>query len=364
MGEKTEKATSKKLNDARKKGQVAKSKDFPSAFTFIVSISTVLALSQSLYIQLSSYMIQMFALASTKDLNLSSRVGAYLYEGIFIIFSASIPIMGFVCAIGVLVNFLIIGPVFSAEAMKLDLKKLNPVTNLKNIFKIKTLVELIKSILKIAGASIIIYLTVRGSLQDLIATANISVVQSAMLFSDFLQSVIIHVGIFFILVGTFDLAFQKRQFSKEMMMEKHEIKQEYKNSEGDPHIKQKRKEIAKEIAYQEGPGATSRSKAVVTNSRHIAVAIEYEAEDDIAPKIATMGADILAEEIINIALDKNIPIMRNIALANTLYLSSQIGDFIPEESYEAIAEVLKWVEQLEEDLAKPQGVALDLGKYE
>ncbi len=346
MAEKTEKATPKKLRDARKKGQVAKSKDFPSAFTFIASVAGILASTGYLYEKLAGFMILMFREVRF-DPELQNRAPSILAQSIDVINTASLPIMLLVCIIGVLINFLMVGPLFSMEAIKPDLKKLNPITNLKNMFKIKTLVELIKSIAKIAGAVFLIYLVMKNSIYEIISAAAIPVLGSALIFNDFLLKVVIRVGLFFIVVGLFDLVFQIKNFAKEMKMEKFEVKQEYKDTEGDPHIKNKRRQRAQEIAYQEGPGATKKARTVITNPEHIAVALEYDPSQHPAPKILTMGLGPIAEEIIKIALDNNIPIMRNISLAHILYTKCEIGHFVPEETYEAISEILKWLEQLE-----------------
>ena len=181
MAEKTEKATPKKLKDARKKGQVAKSKDFPSAFTFIVSIWGILMSTSFIYDNLVTYM--MSAISVIRDgQGVSEKIPAMLHLAIATIFKTSIPIMAMVSVIGVLVNFLIIGPLFSFESMKPDIKKLNPVTNLKNMFKVKTFVELIKSILKIAGAVVLIYSVVDSSLAEIISAAALPVYGSALIF--------------------------------------------------------------------------------------------------------------------------------------------------------------------------------------
>ena len=318
MAEKTEKATPKKIRDARKKGQVAKSQDFPSAFTFIISISTALALAPKIYEILTSYMIGTFQLVKSPSFDMESGVSGLLTNAIHVIFTASVPLMLIVSSVGVLVNFLIIGPLFSMESMKPDIKRLNPVTNIKNIFKVKTAVELLKSVFKIAGALILIYSVVHSSLQDVIGTCGQSVLVSTIVFASFLKQVILRVGIFFIVIAVFDLVFQKKNFQKEMKMEKFEVKQEYKDTEGDPHIKSKRRQVAQEVAYQEGPSSAKRAKAIITNPTHIAVAIEYNATEEPAPKIVTMGLDIVAEQIIKVALDYNIPIMRNVDLAHLL----------------------------------------------
>lgn len=347
MAEKTEKATPKKLRDARKKGQVAKSQDFPAAFTFTVSLALIIGMSRSLYEKLASFMITMFKMIPT-NIAMQQKGSSYILFSIETIFRTSIPIMAIVAMTGVLVNFIIVGPLFSVQAMKPDIKKLNPVDNLKNLFKIKTFVELIKSILKITGALVLIYSVVQDSLQNIIATAAMPVLGSALVFSDFLIKVAIRVGIFFLAVAIFDLVFQKKNFAKTMMMEKYEVKQEYKDTEGDPHIKSKRRQAAQEIAYQEGPSGVKRAKTVITNPTHIAVALEYEAEVDPAPKILTMGKDVVANKIVQVAQQYNIPIMRNVPLAHELYEMGSISQYIPEETYSAVAEILKWLAQLEE----------------
>lgn len=346
MAEKTEKATPKKLRDARKKGQVAKSQDFPSAFTFIVSIATTIISAGYLYEALASYIISMFKLSST-NIDMQNRAGGIFSQAIQVIFNTSMPIMVLTVCVGLLTNFLIVGPMFSLEAMKPDLKRLNPVTNIKNLFKFKTLFELLKSIFKITGALILIYTVVWYSIPEIIATASLPVQGSAMVFSDFLIKVIVRVGIFFLVIAIFDLVFQKRNFAKEMKMEKFEVKQEYKDTEGDPQMKSRRRQTAQEIAYQEGPMSVKRAKAVITNPIHIAVAIEYNTETEPAPRIVTMGKGTIADLIIKIAQENGVPIMRNVTLAQTLFEKGRISDYIPEETYQAVAEILRWLEGLE-----------------
>lgn len=347
MAEKTEKATPKKLRDARKKGQVAKSQDFPSAFTFVVSIAITIFSARYLYEQLASYMIFVFKSISG-NIDLVNRAGGYMGQCALVILSTSLPIAVVTSLVGVLVSFLIVGPVFSAEAFKPDLKKLNPVTNLKNMFKVKTLIELIKSILKISGACLLIYSVIYNSVPQIIATAALPVMGITEVFSDFLIKVIIRVGIFFLIVALLDLAFQKHNFMKEMKMEKFEVKQEFKDTEGDPHIKSKRKQTAQELAYQDGPPMARRAKAIITNPTHIAVAIQYKEGEEPAPRILVMGKGIIAEQIIKIGQEAGVPVMRNVPLAHTLFEKGSPGDFIPEETFEAIAEVLQWLKSIEE----------------
>jgi len=347
MGEKTEKATPKKLRDSRKKGQVAKSQDFPSAFTFIVSISSILMMSGYLFNQLAGYLVNMFRRSGLKNLDMKSLAPQLMNEVVGVIMRCSLPVLGITVITGLLTSFMIVGPMFSPEAMKPDIKKLNPITNIKNMFKFKTLFELLKSVFKISGASLLIWSVVYTSVPEIIACAALSVPDISQIIAGFLIKVIIRVGIFFLAIAVADLIFQKRNFAKEMRMEKFEIKQEYKDTEGNPEIKGQRRRVAQEIAYQEGPQGVKRSRAVITNPIHIAVAIEYDEEVEPAPKIVTMGKGIVADRMVKYANEANVPIMRNVDLAQTLFEKGEIGDYIPEEAYEAISEILRWLESIE-----------------
>lgn len=347
MAEKTEKATPKKLRDARKKGQVAKAQDFPSALTFIVSLVGTLIAAGYLYDTLASYMLNIFKIIR-EPIDLEVKGGYFFQNALQVIFTASIPIVLAVAFVGVVTNFFVVGPMFSMEAMKFNFKRLNPVEGIKQKFKLRTLVELLKSIAKISGAGIVIYLILMNMLPEIILSVTLPVIGSAMIVKTFLIRVAIQVGILFLLIALFDLFFQRRTFAKEMMMEKFELKQEYKDTEGDPYIKGRRRERFREIAYSEGPGAARRAKTIITNPTHLAIAIGFETElEEGVPKIITMGKNQEAERIIKIAINNHIPIMRNVDLAQELFKKGRIGDYIPRETYQAIAEILKWISTFE-----------------
>ncbi len=348
MGEKTEKATPKKLRDAKKKGQIAKSQDFPAAATFIASISIVLVMSHYLYHELAQLMRDTFALVTHP--HILEILGPVFYNAIYLIFILSVPILGVVCAIGMLVTFLTVGPVFAPDVFKFDIKKFNPVENLKAKFKLKTIVELLKSLAKIIIASILVYRVVKTSIPTLIQTISMPLPTAIAVFIYFLWDVVVKVGIFFGIVAIFDLMFQKHTFNKEMMMEKFEIKQEYKESEGSPEIKGRRREVAREIAYSEGPAAgVGRAAAVVTNPHLIAIALGFERGLDPCPFILAMGQGVLAEQIVKIAEKNNIPTVRNIPLAHTLWEKAKLYEYIPEETYEPVAEIIRWLAELEHE---------------
>ncbi|MGR3951669.1 MAG: type III secretion system export apparatus subunit SctU [Chlamydia sp.] len=346
MGEKTEKATPKKLRDAKKKGQVAKSQDFPAAATFIVSISVTMAMVSGIYQEIGKMMTDCFSLATHP--NISQILGSLYAQAVYVIFRTTIPIALSVTAIGIFVTFLTVGPVFATDVFKFDIKKFNPVDNLKGKFKMKTFVDLILSVLKISIAGALVYNVVMNSIPVLIQAQSLPLIGALKIFSYFLWQVVIQVGLFFGAVAIFDFSYQKYNFGKEMMMEKFEIKQEYKDSEGNPEIKGKRKEIAREIAFSDGPAAgAARANAVVTNPTHLAIALGYEKELDPCPYILAMGKAHVAEQIIKMAEQNNVPVIRNIPLAHILWEEGKLYEYVPENTYELVAEILRWLAELE-----------------
>jgi len=193
----------------------------------------------------------------------------------------------------------------------------------------------------------------KDSLPTLVKAVSMPMGQSLMLFYYFLMEVIVKVGLFFLVVAIADFIYQKKNFAKEMKMEKFEVKQEYKNSEGDPHIKGKRRQIAQEIALGDGPSAgVKNASAIVTNPTELAIAIGYNREmGDVAPYILAMGQDILAGRIVTMAKKYDIPIIRNIKLAHKLWEEGEIYEYAPEGSYETLAEILRWVASLKTEEA-------------
>ncbi len=347
MAEKTEKATPKKLKDARKKGQVSKSQDFPSALTYIVAVALTLYLMSYLYRIIGGFMLRIFKFSTTVED--PWVILGFLDDMISVILKASLPVLIAVVAVGTLVSFLLIGPLFAVEALKPNLKRFNMVENLKQKFKMRTVFELIKSVLKIFGAGLLIYLAVRTTIGDLIATAALPPAAGAIVFRKILLKVLLWTGIYFALIAVIDLMYQRYSFAKEMKMDKFEVKQEYKDTEGSPEIKNKRRQLAQEIAYDEGTTQIRRAKAVITNPIHIAVAIGYEPERYAAPWIIAMGTEMRAQNIIAAAEKYSIPIMRNVPLAHQLLDEGEVNKFIPEDTYEAIGEILLYVISLKRE---------------
>lgn len=347
MAEKTEKATPKKLRDARKKGQLAKSQDFPAAFTFIAAISATLGIMGFLYTRIGQFTHAVFLkIVNTSDL--PQLISAVFKESIEVILITSLPVMLIVTFVGIVVTFLTVGPCWAPEVFKFDIKKFDPIQNLRAKFKMKTFIELLKQLFKVGVAGYLVYTVMRKSIPVLTKVVSLPITGALIVFHAFLMEVIIKVGLFFIAIAIFDLIYQKRNFAKEMKMEKFEVRQEYKNTEGDPLIKSKRRQIAQEIAYSSGPSeGVKQAKAVVTNPTHLAIAVGYEREVDPAPYILAMGDGEMAVHIVKLAEQFRIPIIQNIPLAHDLWDRGHMYEYIPEETYEAMAEVLRFVQSLE-----------------
>jgi type III secretion protein U len=345
MAEKTEKATPKKLRDARKKGQVAKSQDFPSAITFIAAIALTLYMGGFLYDQIVGYMVEIFKAAPKTDLTITADY--YVKQRMInVILAASLPIAALVSILGVIVTFLVVGPTFSVEVFKPNFKKFNPVENIKQKFKMKTVVELLKSVFKIFGAGVLLYFAIYNDIKTIVATVALPPELSLQIFKKIIYKVAIWVGIYFILIAVIDLVYQRFNFAKEMKMEKFEVKQEYKDTEGNPEIKSKRRQLAQEIAYDEGTTNIRRAKAVVTNPVEIAIAIGYEPTKYKAPWIIAMGTEKQAAVIITTAEKYGIPIMRNVPLAHQLLDEGEVNRLVPESTYDALGEILLYVATL------------------
>jgi flagellar biosynthesis protein FlhB len=345
-GEKTEQPTPKRLRKAREEGNVPKSKDFGSSLIFIVSAAVLGKIAATGAEQVRDFATGCFRVSSQHQ----DRLGALTVEtatrGISLCLTTVIPLLGACFIVAIVQGFVQTGGLFSTKALMPKFNKLNPAASLKNMFfSGKTYVELLKNLAKIVVAGILGYMIVKGALRDITLTAELPLMKSFALTQDLVGRLLKNIGGFMLAVGGADLLYQRKQWLKGMMMSKQDIKDEYKQSEGDPHTKHARKKLAKELLNAKGVKDVAKAKVVVTNPHEIAVALEYDPETMAAPQVLCVGQRLLAEQIIAAAREAGVPIMQNIALAHSL-AQLESGDEIPEELYEAVAEVLNWVYSL------------------
>jgi len=344
--EKTEEATPKRMRESRKKGQVAKSKDLNTVVILIGAFALIVACKGFIAKELLSLMQQSFDVATTKDLS-ADMLFLQVREAYYSYINASSPFLIAITVIAFAVAFFQIGPIFSAEPMKPQLKRINIIENVKNMFKMTTLIELLKNIAKISLIFFIAYLVMSDSLREIVLSTTATPDQSSQVASKIVAEFLMKVFVIFIIIAVIDFAVQRWQHKKQMRMSKDEVKREYKQDEGDPMIKSQRRQLHQELANSDMKQAVGMSDAVITNPTHLAIAVQYDDKEMAAPMITAKGQRLFAEKIKEYAEEAGVPIVHNPPLAWTL-LELEIGDEIPDELYQAVAEVLVYVYTMKE----------------
>lgn len=345
-GDKTEQPTPKRLKESRKKGQVFKSRDFVQALSFMTAAG-VLSLGGAKYVsELQDLLKQFFqpeVMRGDMPFNAMLARTGYAWSK-FLILSA--PLLGALVVIGAAANFMQVKALFAPEAIKPKFEKLDPMKGFKNIFfSAKTYIELVKNLIKFAIVFWILYTSIKGSMRDIVPTAGMRIDQTAAVAANLMVGILYKVGAVFVILGAADYMIEKKLFTKKMMMSKEEIKQEYKEQEGDPHVKHQRKHMFEQMMHESVAHNVPKATAVVANPTHLAVAVRYDELTMQAPQITAKGQDSMALKILEIAKEHKVPIVHNIGLAHSLY-DLEIGHEIPEDLYEAVAEVLNFVYQL------------------
>ncbi|MBI1908735.1 MAG: type III secretion system export apparatus subunit SctU [Deltaproteobacteria bacterium] len=350
--EKTEEATPKRLRDARKKGQVWQSRDLTTLAVMILSFMAFGFSVSFLSSEIKRIMRMTFEAIARPEIPIETLFK--LAEASFVVLiTVSAPVVAAAVLGGLVVGYLQVGPVFAMEPLKPDINKLNAVEGLKNMFKMKTFVELVKNILKISFIFFIAYWLIKGILSDFLMTVTLPLEQSIQVGSVLVTRFLIRVFILFLILAIMDMYIQRRDFMKQLKMTKEEVKREYKEDEGDPLIKSARKQIHMEMAMGDTRQAVKTADVVVTNPTHLAVVIKYDGQEMAAPQIVAKGQRLFAEYIRELAKEFNVPVMQNIPLAWSL-IELEIGDEIPENLYQAVAEILTFVYQMREKNPLPR----------
>ncbi len=347
-GEKTEPATSKKLNDTRKQGQVAKSKDLIMAASlmslFIIVKVYVTTMGEKLMNAFkefyTTFEVQINDSGSGYPMILAVSSVRNAFKDLIVI---TFPIFIVAVAIAVVGNMLQQSWMVTTEPMKPKFSKLSPINGFKRIFSVRQLFELLKSIAMMIVIGVIVFVTIKDKVNLLLTFYNITLYQALGAIGDIIVNLGIRISGVFLVIGFVDLFYQRFKFKQDTMMTKQEIKDEFKNTEGDPQIKgqirRKMQEISRRRMMQQLPEAD----VVITNPTHFAVALKYEPNSGMAPIVIAKGADYLAFQIKDKAREYHIEIVENKPLARILYANVDIGMEIPPELYQAVAEILAMV---------------------
>lgn len=346
-GEKTEKATPKKRQEARRKGQVAKSQDVNTAITLFLMFLSLMFFGSYIFHQ----MLRLFTTTFTDYLTFElTEENTYMLFQTYMFHSAKMIAPLFVVAIiaGIVSNYLQVGFLFSTEPLKMKLEKINPIQGFKRIYSIRALVELLKSILKILFVGAVAFLVLYFRFEELLTLPQMTVEDAFV----FVAKLTVQLGLFasgaLLFIAILDYSYQKYDFEKSIRMSKQDIKDEYKKTEGDPLIKSRIKQKQREIAMRRMMEEVPKADVVITNPTHYAIAIKYDEQKMDAPFVVAKGTDFLAQKIKEIAKAHDVVTVENKPLARALYNQTEIGDAIPEEFFKAVAEIIAYVYRLKQ----------------
>lgn len=343
-GEKTEDATPKRREDARKKGQVARSNEVNSAFIILASFLALKLMAANIYEELTALMRYVFGEFLLQPLTADGFYQLFLQLGL-VFFRSVGPLLLVVAVVGVGINFLQVGFSFSLQPLQPDFERLNPISGLQRLVSKRVLVELAKSLAKVAVIGYFIYKFIRREMDILPGAANVDLQQSAAHFGELIIDLANQIGAVLIVLAAADFFYQWWEHEQSLKMSKQEVKEEMKQTEGNPQIKGKIKEKQRALAMRRMMQEVPKADVIITNPTHFAVALAYQA-DMPAPKVLAKGQDLIAQRIKEIAKEHRIPIVENKPLARTVFQMVDVGGWIPAELYQAVAEVLAHVYRL------------------
>lgn len=349
--EKTEQATSKKRKDARKKGQVLKSQDVSVVVSLFLTFLVLRVMAPFIYTRLSEFMKKYVSMAGggigdIRFIGTESFARSLIVDmsTVFLLCAGVLLLTSFITAIfstGIQTKFL-----FNTEQMKFNLGKLNPLNGIKKMFSLKALFELGKNLLKMIVLVAVVYSKLSTKLPEIVRLLDIEPVAAMVYIASTVFSIVITVGLTLIVIAVIDYMFQRYSYEKELMMTKQEVKDEYKQMEGDPKVKGKRRAIQQQMANQRMMQSVPEADVIIRNPTHFAVAVKYDPKKASAPVVLAKGKDAAALRIAEAAKEADVPSVENKLLARALYDKVEVGMEIPPEFYQGVADVLWFVYNL------------------
>ena len=340
MSEKTEQPTAQKIRKSREEGDVAKSKDLTQTVLILSLFGYVIFDSERLFKSFSSLLIAPVGTIGFEFDNAVSIVMTQLTQAAIAII---LPFVLIVLVLGIFIEAVQTGMLISFKALKPSAKKLNFISNVKNMVSVKNLVEFLKNTVKILFLSALIYLVVKDAIPTLVTLPGAGIIGVGVSITSLLKVMITNIAIAYIAISLADFAWQRYQHTKKLMMSKSEVKQEYKQMEGDPLIKNKRKQLHQEMLADGAVKSASQATVLVTNPTHYAIALLYSKESTSLPIVTGKGEGAVAERMIEAARAAGVPVLQNIPLAHALIEQAELDQFIPSELINPVAEILRVV---------------------
>lgn len=348
-GEKTEEATPKRKSEAKQKGQVAKSSEISSAFVILAGFYTLNLLGVGVYNELASYTTAILSSLATTDLTINAIQLLFLNIGI-VMAKTVLPILLVIMVISVVINFMQVGVIFSTEVLMPDFGKVNPLSGFQRLFSKRSLVELAKALFKVGVIGYFIYRFAVVKTSDIPKLISMELIDSLKLVGSLVIDLAFQIIAVMMILAIFDYMYQWWEHNQSLKMSKEEVKQEMKQTEGDPQIKGKIREKQRAMAMRRMMQEIPQADVVVTNPTHLAIALKYD-KSMAAPVVLAKGQDFLAERIKQVARENKVVVVENKPLARALYPVVEVGNVIPNELYQAVAEVLAYVYRLKKRLS-------------
>lgn len=346
-GQKTEKATPKRRQDAREKGQVLHSREISSALVLLFVFLTLKALGGYVYNQIAAlFRLCMNSLALNFDAGsvneLLGLMGLVLLQLLKIVG----PLFAVAFVIGVGASYAQVGSLFTIEPLKPKFDRLNPINGVKRIFSLRGLTELIKAILKIIAISIVAWKSIEAESNNIAKLMDLELLPVTGYITSTAMNIAVKICMCLVAIAVLDFGYQWWQYEKDLRMTKQEVKEEYKETEGNPETRQRIRSKMREISTRRMLSEVPKADVVITNPTHYAVAIVYDSSKAPAPVVVAKGQDYLAQRIKEVAKENGVELVENKAVAQALYKSVEIGQQVPPELYQAVAEILAFVYRL------------------
>ncbi|MDX2018336.1 MAG: flagellar biosynthesis protein FlhB [Planctomycetota bacterium] len=346
MGEKTELPTGRRIQDARDKGQVAKSTDLAAAIELIAAVILLAVLGGFMVRTLHTIMLESLAPSASSIMTGELLALVRSAGGQALIIAA--PLLGVTLLVAAAANLVQTGALLTTEPLSPDLNRLNPITGLGRLFNLKGQVRLLSSLLKVSIMSAVGVWYISRRIPDMLQLASLDLLPGIALMLKLIVELLIWLLAVMLIIGLCDYLYQRWQYMQDLKMTRQEVTDERKSMEGDPEMKARRFRMARQMALQRVNQAVPKADVIVTNPTHFSVALRYDAETMAAPRVVAKGVDFLAMRIRQIAMTHGVPIVERPPLARALYYGVEIGQDVPAEHYQAVAELLAYVYRLDE----------------
>ena len=350
FGERTEPATPRKREKARESGQVARSQDMNTAILLLGALLILNFYGRAILDQMSLLNIKLLSNLHVPQLT-PANISSYTGYGLAVVLQMLLPLFGGLFLLAIVVNLLQVGPGISPDVFVPKTSRFNPINGFRRMFSMRGTVKLVMSIIKVIAIAAVLYWTVKDKVREIIPTMEMDIGGILVYVGQSSFTLGIRISIVLLVLAILDYAYQRWQYESDIKMTKQEVKDEMKRYEGDPKIKERRIKTQRAIAYQRMMHNVPKANVVITNPTELAIALQYEREAMAAPKVVAKGAGYVARKMRETAVAHGIPIVEKKPLAHALYKSVEVGQEIPADLYQAVAEILAYVYELDKSRA-------------